>query len=166
MKYDLLVRIDSQNQKWLSEWSWCGNRKEPNYHYACRSINGGKKHIYMHRAVLEKKLGRALKEGEGCNHINGDTLDNREENLRLATRGQQRQNSAKRKNSLSKYKGITKRGPSYAGGPQRTKPWNARICVDYREISLGYYSTEIEAARAYNEAASSVFGEFARLNQI
>jgi hypothetical protein len=43
--------------------------------------------------------------------------------------------------------------------------WRARICVNYKEIGLGFFSTPQEAAKAYNDAALKYFGEFAYLNE-
>lgn len=40
------------------------------------------------------------------------------------------------------------------------------ITVDKKQIGLGRYIEEIEAARAYNAAASIYFGEFAKLNEV
>jgi hypothetical protein len=44
--------------------------------------------------------------------------------------------------------------------------WRAQILVDGRETHLGYHDDEVQAARAYNEAAAKHFGEYARLNVI
>lgn len=49
---------------------------------------------------------------------------------------------------------------------RKEQPWRARIKAGDREKWLGYFSTEIEAAMAYNQAAKSLFGDAARLNQL
>jgi hypothetical protein len=93
-------------------------------------------------------------------HINGNTLDNRRQNLRIATRSQNSANKPKYKQGgASVYKGVTL---SY----QKEKPWKAQIKIDGRGISLGAFETEIEAAWAYNAAALEHWGEFAYLNEV
>ena len=166
MTRGLDVQIDDHNMAWLSQWSWCSNEKEPGRHYAYRSIRSGKKHVHMHREIMRQVLGRNFTPKEEVDHKHGDTLDNRECNLRVATRTQQLQNAAKRPGCASRYKGVKFTHKSRPGGPPRAKPWYARVTVDKKTLGLGYYKTEKEAALAYNKAASHHFGEFARLNEV
>ncbi len=92
-------------------------------------------------------------------HRNHDTLDNRRDNLRLCTGSENVRNASIRKNKVSsRYKGVGRYG--------RHKRWEARIGFNKQIISVGYFDTEVEAARAYNAAAIKYFGEFACLNEI
>lgn len=86
-------------------------------------------------------------------HKNGDPLDNRIANLRLATPAANARNMMRV--GAAGFKGI------YLHPRQG---WAARIRVNYRRIGLGYYATPEEAARAYDAAAVKYHGEFARLN--
>ena len=102
----------------------------------------------MHRVIL------SLEQGDSAvDHKNGDGLDNRKTNLRLATPSQNNMNKLGRRGSTSKYKGV-----SLCGGG--SKKWRARIKHD----SLGRFENEVEAALAYDEKAQQIFGEFAKLN--
>ncbi|MBA7566322.1 hypothetical protein ES708_08013 [subsurface metagenome] len=66
-------------------------------------------------------------------------------------------NTKKYKNSQNKYKGIH---------IIRGKYITARIQIDGKQIHLGMFLTETEAAHAYNAAAIKYFGEYAQLNEI
>lgn len=106
----------------------------------------------MHRLIIDAKLE------DEVDHINGDFLDNRRANLRLVSHQQNAFNMKKRRLGLSKYKGVTKKILA------KTKPWRARIRHNGRLLQIGYYATEREAAQAYDERASELFGEHAALN--
>jgi hypothetical protein len=65
----------------------------------------------------------------------------------------------KPKNSFSKYRGVSKNtNPNH--------PYRASFKFKGRTYYLGAYETELEAARAYNKAASAVIGDFALLNEL
>jgi hypothetical protein len=85
-------------------------------------------------------------------HINGDRSDNKIENLRLASRSENNINRP----AVSGYKGVRYHKPS--------GKWQARITKEYKEKHLGLFETEIEAAKAYDEAAKVLHGGFATLN--
>jgi len=62
--------------------------------YAAR--RKGTRHVTLHRVILERILGRKLREGEECDHIDGDGLNNRRCNLRLVDHRRNMRNSHKR----------------------------------------------------------------------
>lgn len=99
-------------------------------------------------------------------HINHDTLDNRRLNLRIVSCHQNCMNRRKAtdKNYTSKFKGVSFL-PVYKG-KKFPKPFRAFGKINGVKKSLGYFSTEEEAAKAYNTFASSTYGEFAMLNTI
>ncbi len=91
-------------------------------------------------------------------HWNGDGLDNRRFNLRSATAGQNLQNQQKQVGRTSRFKGVAWR--------KDLGKWQAYIHFQRSRQHLGYFVDEEKAAMAYNEAATSLFSEFARLNVI
>ena len=105
----------------------------------------------MHREIIKAS------DGEMCDHINHNGLDNRKVNLRLATRYQNAWNRRKPNvNSRSKYKGVS--------WNERQKRWHARIQVNNQSRSLGFFKDEVEAAKMYDAAAQKYHEEFAVLN--
>jgi hypothetical protein len=110
--------------------------------------------ILAHRAAFAWMVGR-WPEGS-IDHANGVRTDNRWANLREATRTEQNRNKAAHSDSTSRFIGVSFR-------PDRGK-WRANIFVDGKQVSLGVFTDEEEAARAYDIAAAKHFGNFARLN--
>ncbi len=119
--------------------------------YAITNISTpkGKRHLYLHREVL------CVAADQKVDHINGDTLDNRRENLRVATNSQNQQNRRITGGS-SRYKGV-----AWHKGCGK---WQAQIKADGKRFYLGLHDTEIQAAEAYDDAASRFFGDYAKLN--
>lgn len=107
----------------------------------------------LHQFLLNTK--------KSVDHINGDTLDNKRSNLRIANKHQNAQNSKLRKDSTSGYKGVSLRTD-----PRRIKRWRAYITHDGKHITVGTYHTAEEAAEAYNDQAKILFREFAQLNKM
>jgi hypothetical protein len=58
--------------------------------------------------------------------------------------------------SGSKYKGVT--------WQKESKGWRVRITVNNKQILLGQFKDEVEAAKAYDRAAKHYYGDFATLN--
>ena len=94
--------------------------------------------------------------GYSVDHIDNNPLNNQKYNLRICLLKDNSKNSTKRKNTSSKYKGVY-----FETG---TKKYKANIKVNYKTISLGRFTNEIDAAKAYDAAAIKYFGEFANLN--
>lgn len=118
------------------------------YHYAWDRSTRKARAIAMHRFIMDAPADKLV------DHVNGNTLDNRRENLRLCSAGENARNSAKRRGAKLPYKGV------YLNG----KRWSASICVDRTIHRLGTFDTVEEGARAYDAAAIRLHGEFARLN--
>lgn len=142
--------VDADDYEWLSQYKWCAHKKGRGYFYAER--RNKHKTDSIHRLVINVPKNMQV------DHINGDTLDNRKENLRICSRWQNSRNRKKQKKpSSSKYKGVIWDGESR---------WRAKIVVNKRKINLGGYLTEEEAAIAYNVAAKKYHKKFAKLNEI
>jgi hypothetical protein len=106
--------------------------------------------VRLHRLIMNAPRGLVV------DHINGDSLDNRRANLRLATHSQNSCNKKKRKNTTSQFRGVC--------FCKAKGKWDANINLAGKRIWLGSFDSEIEAGKAYDEAAKKYHGEFARLN--
>ncbi len=118
-----------------------------------RQVSGSYKTILLHRFVMESILERPLNKDEFIDHINGNSLDNRRENLRIATNAQNLHNRKSNSTNTSGYKGVYWHKP--------TKKWRAKISVMGKIHYLGQYNTPEEAYAVYCKAATLYFGEFA-----
>lgn len=120
-------------------------------HSKMYAATGQSPKILMHRLIL------GVTSGSFVDHINGNTLDNRRCNLRLATAYQNRANAGKIKTpTSSKYRGVSWK--------KREQRWQAQITNKGRIRWLGYFLTEEAAARAYDAVFREIHGDFARLN--
>lgn len=140
--------IDDEDYELVSrhKWSYDGNG------YAITSVYPGKKTLRMHRLILGAPNGVMV------DHINHNGLDNRKSNIRLCTSKQNSKNRRAWKNSKSRYKGVY--------WVADCKKWKCEITIKGRRKYLGIFKTEEEAAKAFNDKAKELHGEFACLNKI
>lgn len=127
--------------------------------YAVRYMrfSNGTRLLYMHRLVagVSGSWGKYYV----ADHANGDRLDNRRENVRVATVAQNSRNRRPKEDCTSAYKGVWHEPQS-----SRSKPWRASITFEGVKYNLGNHASEKEAARAYDRAALELFAQYARLN--
>jgi hypothetical protein len=139
--------VDECDYDWLSKFNWSIDRDG----YAIRTtrVLGKLVRHKMHREILNAPSDKFV------DHKNRIPFDNRRENLRLCSRGENKRNSRKVSGS-SRFKGVVLSKGS----------WRAMITYDKKTRHIGTYDSEKEAALAYNVAASFAFREFANLNKI
>lgn len=139
--------IDDEDYELVSQYKWHAHVTFSGQWYA--KARSGK--ISMHRLLMNPPAWIQV------DHVNSDGLDNRRENLRLATSKQQSYNKRPQKNKMySKYKGV-------CWDASRSK-WVVYIHHQGRQIYLGRFTSELDAAKAYDDAAKERFGEFSRTN--
>jgi hypothetical protein len=153
---NMVVVVSNADYNYLSQFKWHSHKKG-NYYYATRyvSLGNGKSCLQtMHRLLTNPANGQEV------DHKNGDTLNNCRSNLRLCNRSQNSANRKKLSNKTSSYKGVClKKGC-------RIKKWLSQIEVNGKNLILGYFENEVDAAKSYDKAARKYFGEFARTNFI
>lgn len=142
-----IVDDDDYLQISLLKWHLSANK------YAAHSVrvNGQNKQIYLHRFITNAQSGVQV------DHIDGDSLNNTKRNLRLCTNIENSRNQKKRiHGTTSRFKGVA--------WHKKANKWCAQIMSHGKYIHLGLFLHEIEAARAYDEAAKKLHGQFAKLN--
>ena len=124
------------------------------------TAEGKQQHHRIHRLVAGEFLEQPDDEcRKFVDHIDGNRLNNTVNNLRWATATENSRNRKKVSNpTSSKNKGVN----WYAD----SKKWRARIQTDTQRLHIGYFDNEIDAAKAYNNKAIELFGEFASLNDL
>lgn len=142
------TKVDNSDYEMLNQYKWCASVDRCGHVYAMSKIrhDGVICNIKMHRLLLKPK------KGEIVDHINGDTLDNRKENLRIATPQQNKFNS-KKVYASSGFRGVQKTN-------DHCNRWRARIKVNKKWINLGSFESAEEASAAYQIANKKFFGEF------
>lgn len=140
--------IDGADVAIVAPFVWCAVQGKQTW-YA--STNGAVE-SQMHRLLLNPP------EGMMADHIDGDGLNNRRSNLRLATSQQNATNKAVSRNSKTGFKGVVRRVQN------GNEFWTAEIEYAAIKYHLGVYSSPEDAARAYDRKAIELHGEFARLN--
>lgn len=133
------------------KWStFTSKRSKTFYAYrTVRDVSGQRHSLYLHRVI-----GARLGLNGHVDHRDGNGLNCKRDNLRTATRSQNMANQPKQKNNSSGFKGVmASRGR-----------WRASIESEGVRYGLGTFDTAELAARAYDDAARSLHGEFACAN--
>ena len=150
--------VDDEVFDRLNPWGWYANRCGKPF-YAVRNgsrANGARPTlIYMHRVIWELIHG-PIPGGFDIDHVDRDGLNNRGDNLRLATPQQQNCNRGKQSNNTSGLVGVS--------WDKHKGRWHARAQLNGRKKHLGYFHSAIEASLARDKFVLDHHGKFAELN--
>jgi hypothetical protein len=145
------AKVSPARFEWLSQWKWCARwDKTSHSFYAIRGayLNGKCVTVLMHREVLGLEKG----DKRHGDHINHDTLDNQDSNLRIANSCQSAANKKREVRNKSGVRGV------YL---HKNGRYSVGIKTKGKRYHIGMYDDLEEARNAYNTAAQSFFGEFA-----
>lgn len=160
----LVAIVDAEDYERVAEFNWYAVPSDPpGGFYAVRGtrIGGKYRNVFMHNELLGIQSGGSLE----VDHKDHDGLNNRRDNIRLVERFQNMRNRRKLTAKTSAFKGVYWKKANLI--------WEARIAAGVmlpsgkrKQLILGQFRSETDAARAYNDAAVEHFGEFAVLNII
>jgi hypothetical protein len=140
--------VDDADYDQINAYNWF--LSGTGYAVAFVPVDGRFKLTYLHRFLMDAQPG------EMVDHCNGDALDNRRNNLRLATPQQNGQNKRLSPLSTTGLKGV--------GWHKRRGRYHARIQLQGIRYHLGFFDDAETAALAYDAAARRLFGAFAMCN--
>ncbi len=142
LNHGLSTIVDETDFESLSKYKWRAI-KFGNLWYAVRSTKACS--IYMHKQILGSG------KGIHTDHINGDSLDNRRENIREVNQAENQWNTGKKLNNTSGYKGVT--------WDKKYGKWSARITTNKVHKFIGYFNTSKKAGEAYATYAEETRGK-------
>lgn len=149
--------VDDEDFGFLNRFTWCVRHcVDRDYAVTAKNFDGKYHATFLHRMIMNAPSHMVV------DHVNGNPLDNRKENLRICS---QLENSRNRQaNKGQKYKGVALINIKGVKRPKTNRRFFASIFYQGKSVRIGYFETENEAAKAYDEKARKLFGEFANLN--
>lgn len=143
--------IDAADACAVARWNWSAAVRSNSVYVVRRErlADGSRLAVHLHRVIAQAP------EGVAVDHINGNALDNRRVNLRLAYASGNQRNRSINRNNTSGFKGVS--------WDKQHGRWQAGISVNGRRKRLGLFDTAEEAHAAYAKAAQQFHGEFARI---
>jgi hypothetical protein len=152
---DFNVYIDDSDFDIIKEYNWVVDMRRNGRKYVVASVKIGVNkfsRIYLHRLIINAPKNKNV------DHIDNNGLNNTRDNIRIASNGQNLSNRGKQSNNTSGYKGVVWYNP--------LNKWKAQIGYGNNTKHLGYFNNILEAAKAYNDAAIIIHGDFSCLNKI
>jgi len=141
--------VDDEDYDHINSFRWFAHKERHGIYYAYRNASIKNSYTRMHRMILRARSNFEI------DHINGNGLDNRRCNIRLCSHAENLRNQT-RIHGKSKYKGVW--------WDKNNNKWSCGLTFNYKQIWIGRFISEIEAAKAYDNKAKELFGDFAYLN--
>lgn len=142
-----MIELDKEDQWLLNSYKWHIQKTTPMYAFRQFTENGELKRVYLHRVVAKADKGQFV------DHINGNGLDCRKENLRICSHTQNMQNRKVAKSNKLGVKGVYMQGHKF----------RASIKAFGKRHNLGSFELLQDAVDAYKHASIRLHGEFSRV---
>lgn len=150
LKNGEFTTVDDYGFELLQKFKWNKNSRGYVVTYVWDSNTQKSKVIRLHRFLMNPPEDLLV------DHIDGNPLNNLRANLRVCTSSQNQMNRNREKTNSSGFKGVSWYNPS--------KKWHVVIGINGKNKHIGYFNNRIHAARAYDEHAKKLHGQFAKLN--
>lgn len=147
----LACLVDAADYEWAKQYRWKAFDPGGKGHHVYAVV-----YTFMHRELMDMQSYGGMQ----VDHRNGNTLDNTRDNLRICTVAQNNANRGPLPSNSSGFKGVSVKRSHHPKG----RPFEARITHNNKSITIGYFSTAEQAARAYDTIALRLQGEFAWVN--
>lgn len=147
IKKGVVAIVDDCDHALVAERKWC-LVKSKKILYAYTNVGGRK--VGMHSLIMRAPVGQLV------DHRDRNGLNNQRSNLRFCTQVQNQLNRGVRSDNKTGFKGVAYR--------ESSDTYNAQIRLSGARWWLGAFQTAELAARAYDEAARKIHGDFAYLN--
>jgi hypothetical protein len=146
--------VDDEDYDYLNQFKWCANKMKGKFYVVGNILlpTNKKTRTSMHRFIMKPEKCMVI------DHLDGNPLNNKKNNLRICTRAENMRNYKIPVNNTSGFKGVY--------WHKITSKWMAYICFNNKIFHLGLFHELKDAARAYNAAALKYHGEFAHVNII
>jgi hypothetical protein len=158
-KKPLFAKISDRDYKKVRKRKWhavriraYSNGKKYCYGFKAGSASGRNRKIWMHNYIMHPTPGLEV------DHIDGDNLNNMRSNLRLVPHWINCMNKKKRPGTSSKFIGVTK---AKAKKKFESMYWEKKT---RKHIFIGYFTNEIDAAKAHDKVVRKLYGRYARVN--
>lgn len=143
--------IDNEDVQRVNEYHWgifAAKSQVCDYvaYYAFNSNN----EIFLHRLIMECPSNNVV------DHIDGNTLNTRKNNLRICTRKDNAKNRKVSKNNTSGCAGVL------WNTKIPTPKWMSYICINNKAKTLGYFDNFEDAVKVRKEAELKYYGEYLR----
>lgn len=144
----VFTKVDDDDYVWAKEVKWYASGRSPNFYAVNNNLRSNGLNRILHREIMRCPKNMVV------DHINGDTLDNRKNNLRICLHKENCKNQKIRKNNTSGIKGV------YFSTEKRK--WYSKIMLEYKTIHLGYFLTKQQALKERVKKEKEYFKEFYR----
>lgn len=142
---DRVAIVDDDLHDWLNQWKWYYKQG-----YACRN-----EYVPIHRTIRMHVVINQTPDGYSTDHMNGNKLDNRRNNLRTVNHHQNGLNRGLQINNTSGFKGVY--------WHKRDRKWRAQVRINGKKTYIGAYADKQDAALAIEAAIKKHHGEYGRI---